>query len=138
MLWSKLITKKLSCPKKAGGEKEGEEMTCTMDMESYGYTAEDVSYELKDGDKSFGAGQQEKFETCRRISYIVKKAFRFSRPQPGCHLPNSAWPGINKIFPARDSLVSDLSAGDGKIINLFLLCISRTFSVLTIELRCTL
>jgi hypothetical protein len=57
MLWSKLITKKLSCPK-SGGEKG--EMTCTMDMESYGYTAEDVSYELKDGDKSFGAGQQEK------------------------------------------------------------------------------
>ncbi len=56
MLWSKLITKKLSCPKKAGGEKGGE-MTCTMDMESYGYTAEDVTYELKDGDKSFGAGQ---------------------------------------------------------------------------------
>ncbi len=61
MLWSKLITKKLSCPK-AGGEK-GEEMTCTMDMESYGYTAEDVSYELKDGDKSFGAGQQKQFGT---------------------------------------------------------------------------
>jgi hypothetical protein len=23
-----------------------------------------------------------------------KKAFRFSRPQPGCHLPNSPWAGI--------------------------------------------
>jgi hypothetical protein len=23
-----------------------------------------------------------------------KKAFRYSRPQPGCHLPNSPWAGI--------------------------------------------
>jgi hypothetical protein len=30
----------------------------------------------------------------RDIPYTVKKGFRFSRPQPGCHLPNSPWPGI--------------------------------------------
>jgi hypothetical protein len=88
MLWSKLITKKLSCPKKAEGEKEGE-MTCTMDMESFGYTAEDLSYELKDGDKSFGAGQQEIFRTISG-----KKSFQYSHPQPGCHLPDSPWAGI--------------------------------------------
>jgi hypothetical protein len=55
MLWSKLITKKLSCPKYGYGGEKGE-MTCTMDMESYGHTADDYYYELKDGDKSFGAG----------------------------------------------------------------------------------
>jgi hypothetical protein len=26
--------------------------------------------------------------------YTVKKAFRYSRHQPGCHLPNSPWAGI--------------------------------------------
>jgi hypothetical protein len=28
-----------------------------------------------------------------------------------------------QLFPARESLVSDIPAGDGKIINLFLQCI---------------
>jgi hypothetical protein len=51
-----------------------------------------------------------------------KKGYPFSRPQPGCHLPNSPWPGIIKLFPARESLVSDIAAGDGKIANLFLQC----------------
>ncbi len=26
--------------------------------------------------------------------YTVKKGYRFSRPQPGCNLPKSIWPGI--------------------------------------------
>jgi hypothetical protein len=30
--------------------------------------------------------------------YTVKKGYRFSRPQPGCHLPNPSWPGIIKSF----------------------------------------
>jgi hypothetical protein len=30
-----------------------------------------------------------------------KKGYRFSRLQPGCHLPNSPWRGIIKLFPAR-------------------------------------
>jgi len=51
--------------------------------------------------------------------YTVKKCYRISRPLPGCHLPNSPWPGIIKLFPTRESLVIDISAGDGKIINLF-------------------
>jgi len=29
--------------------------------------------------------------------YTVKKASRYYRSQPGCHLPNSPWPGI--IYP---------------------------------------
>jgi hypothetical protein len=28
------------------------------------------------------------------LSYTVKKAFRYSRPQPGCHLPNYPWAGV--------------------------------------------
>jgi hypothetical protein len=37
-------------------------------------------------------------------------------------LTNSPWPRIIKLFPAMDSLVSDIPAGDGKIVNLFLQC----------------
>jgi hypothetical protein len=55
--------------------------------------------------------------------YTVRKGYRFSCPQPGCHLPNSPWPGMILLFPARESLVSDIPAGDGKIITLFLQCI---------------
>jgi hypothetical protein len=29
--------------------------------------------------------------------YTVNKGSAISRPQPGCHLPNSPWPGI--IYP---------------------------------------
>ncbi len=28
------------------------------------------------------------------LSYTVKKGYSFSHPQPGCHQPNSPWPGI--------------------------------------------
>ncbi len=49
-------------------------------------------------------------------------------PPPGCHLPNSPWPGRIKLFPARESLVCDITAGDGKLANLFLQC--RTRSIL--------
>jgi hypothetical protein len=59
--------------------------------------------------------------TCYR-DYTVKKGYRFSRPQPGCHLPNSPLPGIIKLFPARESLVSDIPVEDGKIANPFLQC----------------
>jgi hypothetical protein len=52
----------------------------------------------------------------------VKKGLPFSCPQPGCHLPNSPWTGIIKLFPSRESLVSDIQAGDGKIVHLFLQC----------------
>jgi hypothetical protein len=49
----------------------------------------------------------------------------------GCHLPNSPWPGRIKLFPARDSLVSDTTAGDGKTgkqLTFFLLCIYASWS----------
>ncbi len=48
-----------------------------------------------------------------------KKGWRFSRPQPGFHWPNSPWAEIIIFSPARDSLVSDIPAGDGKIAHLF-------------------
>ncbi len=53
-----------------------------------------------------------------------KKFQQFSRPQSGCHLPNSPWPGIIKFFQARKSLVSDIPPGVGKIANLFYSVIS--------------
>jgi hypothetical protein len=49
----------------------------------------------------------------------VKKSLPFSHPQPGCNLPNSPWNVIIKLFPSRERLVSDIPAGDGKIVNLF-------------------
>jgi hypothetical protein len=52
-------------------------------------------------------------------SYTVKKGYRFSRPQRGCHWPNSPWPGMIRLFPARERLVSDILAGAWKIANLF-------------------
>jgi hypothetical protein len=52
-------------------------------------------------------------------AHTVKNGSRFSRPQPGCHLPNSPRTGIIKLFPARKGLVSDIPAGDGKTANLF-------------------
>ena len=48
MLWSQRITKKLSCP-----QTEGSELTCSMELESYGYTAEEIFYALREGEKSF-------------------------------------------------------------------------------------
>jgi hypothetical protein len=36
------------------------------------------------------------------LLYTVKKASRFSRPQTGCHLPNSRWPGIIIIPGQRE------------------------------------
>jgi len=51
---------------------------------------------------------------------LLKKGYRFSRLQPA--LTKLSWPGINKVFPARESLVSDIPAGDGKNYNLFFQC----------------
>ncbi len=55
-------------------------------------------------------------------SCTVKKVRGFPGLQPGCHLPNSPWPGIIKLFPPRESLVSDIPTGDGKTANLLLQC----------------
>ncbi len=43
-------------------------------------------------------------------------------PSYGCHLPNSLWAGIIKLFPARESLVSGILSGDGNVANLFIQC----------------
>jgi hypothetical protein len=40
----------------------------------------------------FFYGHQSLFES-KVVDYTVKKGLRFSRPQPGCHLPNSLWLG---------------------------------------------
>jgi hypothetical protein len=50
-----------------------------------------------------------------------KKGLRYSHPSRDVTnqtLP-SPWSGIIKLFPARESLVSDIPAGDRKIANLF-------------------
>jgi hypothetical protein len=62
----------------------------------------------------------------KKKGYTVEKAFRYSRPQAGCQLPNSPWGGnydvIYKLFLPRESLVSDIPAGDGNIEKLILQC----------------
>jgi hypothetical protein len=55
-------------------------------------------------------------------TYTVKKGLRHSRPQPGCHLTNYPWAEIFKLFPPRESLVSNIPAGDGNVANIFLQC----------------
>jgi hypothetical protein len=60
-------------------------------------------------------------------SYTVKRGYKFSRPQAGCHLTNSPRPEIIKFFPAIESCVSDIPAGEEKIDNLFY-SVSRTHS----------
>ncbi len=43
-----------------------------------------------------------------------------SFPSPaGMSLPNSPWAGITELFLPRESLASDIPAGDGKLVNLF-------------------
>jgi hypothetical protein len=41
--------------------------------------------------------------------------------------PNSLRAGIIKFFPPRESLVSDIPAGDGNVANLFLRCREEMF-----------
>ncbi len=53
------------------------------------------------------------------LVYTVKKVSGFSLPPPGCHLPNSPWRGILKLIFARESLVRDIPALEGKTANLF-------------------
>jgi len=43
------------------------------------------------------AAQSTELAFLLRKTHTVKENFADSRPQPGCHLPNSLWPGI--IFP---------------------------------------
>ncbi len=51
--------------------------------------------------------------------YTIKKVIHF--PVPSRDVTNhSPWLGIIKLFPARESLVSDIPSGDGKMASLFL------------------
>ncbi len=54
-----------------------------------------------------------------RSAYTVRKVYRISRRQPGCHWSNSLWAVIISLFPSRESLVSDIPDEEGKIDNLF-------------------
>ncbi len=55
--------------------------------------------------------------------HCKKKVCSFPcRDVPNQTLP---WPGIFTLFPPRESLVSDIPAGDGKLANLFLQCTSN-------------
>jgi hypothetical protein len=56
----------------------------------------------------------EKLMSMSVVQYTVKKLSDFSGP--------SQDDTNQKLFPTRESLVSDIPAGDGKINNLFLLC----------------
>jgi hypothetical protein len=49
--------------------------------------------------------------------YTVKKVKVSDFPVPSRDV--SPWQGIIKLFPFRKSLVRDIPAGDGKIVNLF-------------------
>jgi hypothetical protein len=62
--------------------------------------------------------------TTSAINYRYTKKKRFaSFPSPaGMLLLNSPWAGITELFLPRGSLVSDIPAGDGKLVNLFLRC----------------
>jgi hypothetical protein len=54
--------------------------------------------------------------------HTVKKAFRYFRPQPGCHLPNSPWAGIIKydvIIPAQGEFGKRHPGWGGNIEKIF-------------------
>jgi hypothetical protein len=55
--------------------------------------------------------------------YTLKKGSRVSRPQPGCHYTKLSLDRnndvITELFLPGGSLVSDIPAGDGKLVNLF-------------------
>ncbi len=60
------------------------------------------------------------------VGYTVKKRFESFPSTAGMSLPNSPLGGnndvITELFLPRVSLVSDIPAGDGKLVNLFLRC----------------
>jgi hypothetical protein len=47
--------------------------------------------------------------------------------------PNSPWPGILHLFPARGSLVSDIPVGDGKNDNLFYSLGTKVYTVSSVQ-----
>jgi hypothetical protein len=55
-------------------------------------------------------------------TYTVKKRLATFPSPAGGHSPNSPWAGIIKLLPPRESLVSDIQAGNGNVASLFLPC----------------
>jgi hypothetical protein len=49
------------------------------------------------------------------LRYTVKKVVDFPVPRQGVTDQTLPWPVIIKFFPARESLVSDIPTGEGKI-----------------------
>jgi hypothetical protein len=54
-----------------------------------------------------------------RNVHCKQKVRDFSVPSRDVNNQTSSWPGIIKLFPDRESLDSDIPAGDRKITNLF-------------------
>jgi hypothetical protein len=64
--------------------------------------------------------------------HCKKKVNNFPIPQPGCHPPppsDSPCPGIIKLIPTRESLVSNIPAGDEKIVNLFYSVVTHSLGI---------
>jgi hypothetical protein len=57
--------------------------------------------------------------TILQLQMHCKKGWQFFHPQQGCHLPNSPWPKIIKLFPVSESLVSTSRLGTGKPLTFF-------------------
>jgi hypothetical protein len=57
---------------------------------------------------------------CGLSGHTVKKFSDFPVPSRDVTYPNSPCRGIIKLYPTRESLVSDIPTGDGKIVHLFL------------------
>jgi|LakMenEpi03Aug12_release.lakeMendotaPanAssembly.Ray.scaffolds.fasta_scaffold901291_2 hypothetical protein len=60
----------------------------------------------------------------KSVNHTVKKAYRYSRPQSAVgmsitNLPKSPWAEIIKLFPLRETLVSDIPAEDRNIEKFF-------------------
>jgi hypothetical protein len=63
-------------------------------------------------------------ENPNEVLHCIKRLASFPSPA-GLSLTKLSWPGIIKLFPAKESLVSDIPAWDGKNDNLFYSVISR-------------
>ncbi len=65
---------------------------------------------------------------CSSLVHFKKRLSIF--PVPSRDVTYQTFPGGEwfLLFPARESLVSDIPAGDGKIVNLFLQCIVNVAS----------
>jgi hypothetical protein len=105
---------------------------CTFTLESMHFIFNKCPIYTDDGTSAkFSTNSHETDYSGSALLCTVKKGKRFSRP-PSRNLTNQTLPGLDfKLFPARDGLLSDIPAGDGKTANLFLQCRSSPGSYLT-------